>query len=218
MNAANPSDVLKRLESVEWQNRLIKRGIVVVALVISISFLAGAHSSTMKVLEAQKLVLSGSDGKPRCQIEVDSEGNVTQTFSDKTGSERIRLFVDSAGVARFRLIDDKGSIRVFASSFPDGATEGAGRAALGVLGYGNGKGDFGKGGMATVSEKDGTVRQIGFDKEGTMRYVNSTEPDGLAAQTFYDKKGTSRIVAGTFPEGNAMHVIADLKGTPRIAA
>ena len=214
------ADLSARLLHLEHQNRRMKFAALVGIAIVGCSVLMGADDGIrQQVIDVQKLTLSDATGKVRCRLEVDDKGNVIQTFMDNIGIERIRLIVDQEGIARFRIFDDEGSLRVGAVTFPGTFKDAPNQAGLSVLGYGNKSGTSENGGIFLRTTKDGIAEQTVYDKFGKQRIgVGSFVDDNLSAVAIYgkDKDHLGSIQLGTLDNGTAFHQFFGSNGKRRI--
>ena len=109
----------RRKESFERllkENRLLRRVGAIGVLSAAVLIAAGARSADQpKVLQGERLVLQGEDGKPSLSMGRGPEGEPTLTFyNNQEGKEarmNMRMFVAEDGIPVLLFVDQTGSIR-----------------------------------------------------------------------------------------------------------
>ena len=165
---------LNRLEEENGRLRRQCRWTQILAFVVGSGLiLMGATASTVfKHLKVQQITITDENGRVRGQIGVDENGGIVQTFVDKSGTERIRIAVESDGTARRRIFDDEGHVRISSSAFPSNHPTAAGSAG-----------------------------QVFYDKGENKRIRIATDAEGAAVQQFRDSEGENQIVTGVDAAG-----------------
>jgi hypothetical protein len=218
------SSLYKRLQSIETDNLRMKRfGVIMLAvlmcgIIFVVSTGAWHPAIRQRTVEVQNLILTDSNGKTRCKLEVNGRGDVIQTFIDGNGTERIRLAVDQERVARISLFDEKSSRRVSAVTFPENFKDAPGQAGLAVLGYGNKTSNSDSGGVFFRTTKDGLADQSIFDESGVKCITMGTEGNGQILQRFFDRNGKNRLTMGVTPKNVIGQWFQDASETQRIAS
>lgn len=98
------------------ENRLMRRVGAIGVLSAAVLIAAGARSADQpKVLQGERLVLQGEDGKPTISMGRSPEGEPILTFhKDHEGTEArmtLRMFVADDGVPVLLFVDQSGQIR-----------------------------------------------------------------------------------------------------------
>jgi len=143
----------------------IGMAVTVAFAVVSVAWTAGVdRGGDDSVVEAERIVLVDSDGRPRGEWSVDEEGHVSLKMLDMQQRERMSLSVRDQGYPGLSLSNAQGERRVALGLLPDETTslvfaDGAGvpRAVLGLV-----RGDAAN---LLLADADG-VSRIGFGLDG----------------------------------------------------
>jgi hypothetical protein len=152
---AGPSEFERRLArklvsmEVEIRRLRARARIVGLALLGTLATLGGAiawmatleeNADSGGVVEAQRIVLAGADGRPRGEWSIDEDGHASLSMYDRQQRERVVLSVRREGDPGLSLLNSEGERRVALGLLPDETTslvfaDGAGvpRAVLGLL-------------------------------------------------------------------------------------
>jgi hypothetical protein len=221
---SNLEMMVNRLDRLEKQNRIFKWGAAAIAAGAALTVLLAAGESD-SVVKARRLELTDSSGAVRCQLGVEDDGSVSQTFTDAQGAKRIHLFVDAQGVARLRLLDDAGNTRVSGAAFSsaDKNKDAAGLASLWVNATGHKEDDTNSnlGGVGLTATAAGEVEQGFYDHEGKLRIdMISTQRNNENAAIALLGKGdscNSSLTLGEFNNGVPYETFYDNSGVRRIS-
>jgi hypothetical protein len=102
----------QRLETLETQNRRIKRGGIAVLLLAGAGLLMGQAAPGKVTLEAQRIVIVDQDGKARASLGVNERGVAGLTLLDVAGEQRALLALARDGSPALRLSDPGQQVRV----------------------------------------------------------------------------------------------------------
>ena len=124
----NSKTILTRLESLERQNRWLKRGGAFIVLLVGVGLLLGADDKQKSGSTEGSFSLKDANGKQRAWIGMTAEGPVFR-FLNEAGQETGRWESGKGGMT-FRLLDNRGR---FQSGF---SLEPTGMAVVAVNGQG----------------------------------------------------------------------------------
>jgi hypothetical protein len=215
----------QRLERLERENRRWRRAGIVVALALAaLPMIAGAsRDDRTTVLEAQRLILKGQDGKVYAELGVltnKARGTEFPQLSlyDQRGKTRVELAVGPNGFPELRFRDEDQRTRCSLAMLPDGLTQlgfhqkdgwgqlslgsfrdGAGLMLFGPDGQGRGGRDHG--GLFVSS--DGSTK-LHFFTSGSIK--DGAQHERVLLGVGADDTTTLRLRGETLPGGIALEV------------
>lgn len=181
--------IVHRLESVERENRRLKRAGVVALAVIAAVVLTGQATprQVAKLVEAEQFVLRDSSGKARAWLNV-SDGAVNFALADREEKSRSLFYVMADGTNGLILTSKEGKTRV---EMKVGAND-----------------------VPTLSLVDQDGRRIGFfvladgrpalglvDQTSRLRASLGLEADGRVRLMISDRAATERAELAVLPDG-----------------
>lgn len=181
--------VVERLESVEGENRRLKRAGVAALAVGAAVLLTGqaVPSQVAKLVEAEQFVLRDPSGKARAWLNV-ADGAVNLALADKNERSRTLLYVMADGTNGLILATEDGKTRVEMK--------------------------LGANSVPTLSLTDKDNRRIGFfvladgrpalglvDRTNRVRSALGLEADGKVRLMLSDKNATERAELAVLPDG-----------------
>lgn len=122
MSEQTNDSIVKRLESLERENRRMKRAGAAALVGITAVVLLGqaVPPEGTKAVEAQQFVLRDSDRKSRAVLAVGTDGSVGLGLSDSHGTARAWLSLGPQGSPSFALFDEDAKPRATLRLWPDG--------------------------------------------------------------------------------------------------
>ncbi len=189
MTEARMKAVVERLESVERENRRLKRaGVAALAVGAAVVLMGQAvPSQVAKLVEAEQFVLRDRSGKARAWLNV-ADGAVNLALADKNERSRTLLYVMADGTNGLILATEDGKTRVEMK--------------------------LGANSVPTFSLTDKDNRRIGFfvladgrpalglvDRTNRVRSALGLEADGKVRLMLSDKNATERAELAVLPEG-----------------
>jgi hypothetical protein len=122
MNEQTMETLVIRLESLERENRRLKRaGAVALAAITALVLMAQATpAGVAKLVEAEQFVLRNSSGDTRAVLAVGPDGSVGLGLSDEAGTARAWLSLGPQGSPSFALFDRASRPRATLRLWPDG--------------------------------------------------------------------------------------------------